>query len=72
MGIKTNVVNSSKKSKKRKKFKLNKLIGVSLISLTSGLWFGIGYNIIDHADSAWFQAKDPAPSTKVATATSDN
>jgi hypothetical protein len=70
--LETSIVKSSKKSKKSKKFKLNKLIGISFISLISGLWFGIGNSIIDHADSAWFQAKDPAPSTKVATVNSED
>jgi hypothetical protein len=60
-----------KEIKKPKKFKLKKLIRKSLPSLVSGLWIGIGCSIIDHADSTWFQAKDPVPSGNVAAANSD-
>jgi hypothetical protein len=60
------------KTRKKKKFKWDKLLGISIFSLTSGLWFGIGYTIIDHADSAWLQTKDADTSAKVATANNDN
>lgn len=61
-------IETPKKPKRPKKFKsVRKLIWLSLCSLMSGLCFGIGYTIIDHADSTWFQAEEKSPPQAIAT-----